>query len=146
MLQAIALTEPAGGRLVLTPTWDVFALYAVHQEAMRLPITIETAQLAHVEKSFPQVSATASLAENGQINVTLANTDSVHEVEISMALQGATSKTVQARVIASPELTACNTFDQPRTITTTDLAGVTLSGDQVTLTLSAASVVSLNLS
>jgi len=146
VLQAIALTEPEGGRLVLTPTWDVFALYAVHQEAKRLPITIETAQLAHAEKSFPQVSATASLAENGQINVTLANTDSVHDVEVSMALQGATSKTVQARVIASPELTACNTFDHPRTITTTDLPGVKITGDQVTLTLPAASVVSLNLS
>jgi len=146
VLQAVALTEPNGGRLVLTPTWHVFALYAVHQDAQRLPHEIETAQLAHEAGLFPQVSAAASRAKNGEINVTLANTDSAREVEVTLTLTGTTSQTVQARVLASPKLAAGNTFDQPCTITTTELAGVKITGDQATLTLPAASVVSLNFS
>ncbi len=146
VLQAIVLTEPEGGRLVLTPTWNVFALYAVHQDAQRLPLKIETAQLSHEAGAFPQVSATASRAVNGEINITLTNTDSAQPVEVTLSLVGATFDNVKARVVASPELAACNTFDQPRTITTSDLADVSLSGDQATLTMPAASVVSLSFS
>ena len=94
---------------------------------------------------FPQVSAAASRAENGEINVTVTNTDSEQPVEVTLTLSGLTAKNVKAQVVASPALTACNTFDQPRVITTRELAEVTLSGDQLTLTLPAASVVSLNL-
>jgi alpha-N-arabinofuranosidase len=146
VLQAIVLTEPEGGRLLLTPTWDVFALYAVHQDAQRLPFEIETAQLSHDAGEFPQVSAAASRAANGEINVTLANTDSAQPVKINLSLAGVTLENVKARVVASPTLNACNTFDHPRTITTADLADVTLSGDQASLTLPAASVVALNFS
>lgn len=146
VLQAVALTEPDGGRLVLTPTWDVFSLYAVHQDAQRLPLEIETAELAHEQLPFPQVSAAASRAQSGAINVTLTNTDPAQAIEVSLILSGLTAQNVRAHVITSPELTACNTFDAPRTITTHDLAGVELADDQVTLTLPAASVVALNFS
>ena len=143
VLQAIALTEPDGGRMVLTPTWDVFKFYAAHQEAKRLPVNIETEQLSHGEKFYPQVSATASLSDDGVANVTLCNTDPANAVEVELTLTGRAADKLTAQVISSSELTACNTFDQPRAVTTQTLEGVQIEGDRVVTTIPAGSVVSL---
>ena len=146
VLQAVALTEPEGGRLVLTPTWDVFSLYAVHQEAKSLPVSVECTELTDGKRQFPQISATASLSESGEINVTLTNTDSANEVELSFMLVGASTKQLQARVISSPGLSVCNTFDEPRAISTRDWAGVQVAGDKVLATIPAGSVAALKFS
>lgn len=146
VLQAVALTEPDGGRLVLTPSWDVFTLYAGHQEAKRLPVSVECAELTNGKRQFPQISATASLSDSGEINVTLANTDSANEVELSFVLAGAGAKQLQARVLSSPGLSVCNTFDEPRAISTRDWEGVKVAGDRVLATIPAGSVAALKFS
>lgn len=144
VLQAVALTEPDGGRLVLTPTWNVFALYAAHQEAKRLPVKIDGAELSHGELKFPQVSATASLATDGAVNVTLCNTDPANAVTVELTLSGQSSGKLKAQVVASTDLTACNTFEQPRAVTTRALDGVTIEGDRITATLPPGSVAALH--
>lgn len=146
VLQSVALTEPDSGRMVLTPTWDVFKFYSGHHEAKRLPVTVECAELTHGGRKYPQISATASLSETGEINVTLANTDPVNDVDLSFAIAGVSTKKLRAQVLTSPELSACNTFEQPRTITPKDWAGVQVKGDHVTATISAGSVASLKFS
>ena len=143
VLQSVALTEPDGGRMVLTPTWDVFKLYAAHHEARRLPVKIETPQLSHENKCFPQVSATASLAADGSVTVTLCNTDPANEVDMDLTLAGIAGRKLTAQVLSSPELTACNSFDQHRTVTTRTLEGASMDGDHVTAVIPPGSVVSL---
>jgi alpha-N-arabinofuranosidase len=135
VLQAVALTEEGGGRLVLTPTWHVFALYAAHQGAKRLTVETKTATLQHDGRDYPGVSATASLAADGAVNVTLCNTDSEHPAELELALPGRALTALTAQVIASPVLTTCNTFDQPRAVVTKPLDGVRLQGSTVHATL-----------
>jgi len=144
VLQSVALTEPEGGRMVLTPTWEVFKLYAGHQEARRLPVQSVTAQLARGDMGFPQISATASLAGDGSVTVTLCNTDPAHAVEIVLTVAGRAADQLTAQVLSSPELTACNTFDQPRAVTTRELTGLKVSGNVVTATIPAGAVASLH--
>ncbi|MCF7689152.1 MAG: alpha-N-arabinofuranosidase [Cephaloticoccus sp.] len=144
VLQSIALTEPDGGRMVLTPTWDVFKLYAGHHESRRLPVQVVTEQLALADMKFPQVSATASLTADGAVNVTLCNTDPAHAVEIALTLAGHSADQLSAHVLSSPELTTCNTFDQPRAVTTHELTGIKISGHVVTATIPAGAVASLH--
>ncbi len=143
VLQAIALTEEGGGRLVLTPTFDVFALYLPHQGARRLPVHSEVEQRQHDGLAYPAVSTTASLAADGSIAVTLCNTDSTTPAEVELTLTGREAAVREARVIASPVLTACNTFDQPRAIAPRPLEART-AGDKILVTLPPGSVAALS--
>jgi alpha-N-arabinofuranosidase len=144
VLQAVALTEEGGGRLVLTPTWDVLGLYLPHYDAKRLPVHSDAATLQHDGLSYPAVSATASLAADNSVTVTVCNTDPAASVEITLALTGRTPAVADARVLASSLLTACNTFDQPRAVTTRPLDGVRVNGQRVSVTLPPGSVAALH--
>ncbi len=143
VLQAVALTEEGGGRLVLTPTWDVLAFYAAHQDAHRLPVHSDAAVLRHEGLAYPAVSATASLGADGAVTLTLCNTDPAAPAEIALTLTGRAPRLAEARILASADLNACNTFDHPRAVTTRPLDGVQVNGQQVSLTLPPGSVASL---
>ena len=143
VLQAVALTEEGGGRLVLTPTWDVLALYAAHQGANRLPVQSDAPDSRHEGMAFPAVSATASLAADRSVTVTLCNTDPAAPAEVVLSLGGRTPVLDEARVLASADLTACNTFDRPRAVTTRPLDGVRVTAGQVHATLPPGAVASL---
>ncbi len=121
VLQAVALTEPGAGRLVLTPTWDVLALYAAHHDARRLPVHSDAAHSTHEGLSYPNVSATASLAAEGSVNLTLCNTDPANPTEIALTLTGRTPTLVSAHILASADLNTANTFEAPRAVTTRPL-------------------------
>ena len=144
VLQAVALTEEGGGRLVLTPTFDVFGLYLPHYDARRLPVHSDAALRQHDGLSYPVVSATASLAADGSVTVTLCNTDGTAPAAIALTLAGRAASLRAAKVIVAPELTACNTFDRPRTIDTRNLDGVQVKNGEVALTLPPGSVASLH--
>ena len=143
VLQAVALTEEGGGRLVLTPTWDVMGFYAAHQDARRLPVHSDAATLKHEGMAYPAVSATASLAADNSVTVTLCNTDPAAPAEITLALTGRTPFVSEARLLASADLNTCNTFDQPRAIASRPLDSVRISGTQVTATLPPGAIASL---
>ena len=143
VLQAVALTEENGGRLVLTPTWDVLAFYAAHQDAKRLPVHSDAATLKYDGMTYPAVSTTASLAADNSVTVTVCNTDPAAPAEITLTLAGRAPVVADARVLASADLNACNTFAQPRAVTTRPLDGVRVAGSQVTVTLPPGAVASL---
>ncbi len=145
VLQAVALTEEGGGRLVLTPTWDVFAMYLAHYDAKRLPVFCDAGTSRHEGMDYPNVSATASLAADGAVNVTVCNTDPAAAAELAVELDGRPLKLADARLLATPVLTTCNTYDQPRAVTTRPLAGARVSGSTVTVTLPPGSVAALRL-
>lgn len=128
VLQAVALTEEGGGRLVLTPTWHVFALYAAHQGAKRLRVETTTKNLKYDGREYPAISATASLAADGAINLTLCNTDSENPVELELVLEGRPPTVPTAQVIAAEQLTRCNTFEQPRAVVAKPLDRVWAKG------------------
>jgi alpha-N-arabinofuranosidase len=146
VLQAVALTEEGGGRLVLTPSWDVFAMFAPHQGAKRLPLH-STAQFStHEGLEYPDVSATASLGADGVVHVTLCNTNSVSAAEISLSLTGRKPVIADARVLATSVLTTCNTFDHPRAVTTRPFGDIKVSGESATFQLPPGSVAALRFS
>lgn len=145
VLQAVALTEENGGRLVLTPTWDVLGFYAAHQDARRLPVHSDAATRQHEGMAFPAVSATASLAADNSIAVTCCNTDPAQPAEIAFTLTGRTATVQEARVLASSDLNTCNTFDRPRAVKSRPLDGIRTAGPQVTATLPPGSVALLRL-
>lgn len=146
VLQAVALTEEGGGRMVLTPTWDTLLLYAAHQEAQRLPVASDAPTDRHDGLEYPSVSAAASRATDGSVTLTVCNTDHAAAAEVTLTLAGAARTLQRAQVLAAPELTARNTFDQPRAVTTRPLDGVRAEGARTQFTLPPGSVAALRFS
>jgi alpha-N-arabinofuranosidase len=58
-----------------TPTYYVFDLYKVHQDATLLPITFNSPAYGLGNESIPAVNASASKDSTGAIHVTLVNLD-----------------------------------------------------------------------
>jgi alpha-N-arabinofuranosidase len=141
VLQAVALTEEGGGRMVLTPTWHVFSLYAAHQGARRLAVTGTVKSTKHDGREYPAVSATASLGADGAVTVTACNTDPEKSVDLSLALNGRELSKATAQVIAAKKLTTCNTFDRPQAVTAKRLTLV-VKGKTAQATLPPGSVAS----
>ena len=136
VLQAMILTE--GSRMVLTPTYHVFALYAAHQGAQQLESYAETSILNHDEQAVPTLHVSASRAADGKILVTVANLDSARAAEAKVMLGGVKASGVTGTVLTGPAA-AHNTFAAPDTVTPQPLQA-TLTADGFTATLPVCSV------
>lgn len=65
VLQSMILTK--GKEMVLTPTYYVFKMYKVHQDATYLPIEISCQQMnVRDKRTLPLISATASKTKMGK--------------------------------------------------------------------------------
>jgi alpha-N-arabinofuranosidase len=73
VLQSVILTE--GTWMILTPTYHVFDMYKVHQDAVKLPVYIESETV----DGIPAVSASASLDDEDKIHLSFTNIDPVNE-------------------------------------------------------------------
>ena len=62
--------------MVLTPTYYVFKMYKVHQDATYLPLDLTCEKMnVRDNRTVPMVSATASKNKNGVIHISLSNVD-----------------------------------------------------------------------
>ena len=77
------------------------------------------------------------------MTLTACNTDYAAPAEITLGFAGAARAVRSAQVLATPVLTACNTFDQPRAVTTRPLDGVRAEGARVRFSLPPGSVAAL---
>jgi alpha-N-arabinofuranosidase len=143
VLQAMILTE--GDQMILTPTYHVFDLYKVHQDATLLPLTLDAGTYAFEDQSIPALSASASKDASGTIHLTLVNLDPNQERTIQTTLRGQDVSRVSGRVLTATTMNAHNTFDQPSNVQPADFTGATLQGDQLTIQLPAKSIVALEM-
>jgi alpha-N-arabinofuranosidase len=115
VLQALVLTD--GPKMLLTPTYHVFEMYAVHHDATMLPIEIKSATYSHAAEDIPAVSASASRDKAGKIHLTLCNTDPNNAAKVNCGVTGATVSGIGAgRVLTAAAITAHNTFEQPENV------------------------------
>ncbi len=158
VLQAMILTE--GERMLLTPTYHVFEMYKVHQDATLLPSDVECetyvqATAATVGQqgaqgggsiiATPQVSASASRDANGKTHVSLCNLHHDKSEAVTVDLRGGTAGSITGRVLTSPTMNAHNTFEKPDAVKPTDFKDFKIAGTGFTTTLPPRSVVVLEL-
>jgi alpha-N-arabinofuranosidase len=111
VLQAVILTE--GARMILTPTYHVYEMYKVHQNATLLPVELITGRCEHEGEDISQVSGAASLDDQGRIHVTLCNISLKEPVEIHCDIEGFKVRNITGRVLTAPSMNIHNTFDSP---------------------------------
>lgn len=145
VLQAMILTEEGGERMLLTPTYHVFELYKVHQDATLLPLAIKSADYRSGEASIPAISATASRNGDGIVHISLSNADPNVDHTVTCTLRGIAAAEVTGRILTAATLDAHNSFDKPETVQPVTFNGASLDGNQLTIEMPAKSVVTLTI-
>jgi alpha-N-arabinofuranosidase len=144
VLQAVILTKD--DKMVLTPTFYVFRMFRVHQDAKLLKTDLKCEDYVMGNSRIPAVSASASVDREGKIHVSFANLDPGKEIIVDCPVIGGTFKNVKGEVITSREMNACNTFERPDNIKPAAFTGFKQKEGGFTVTLPAKSVVVLELS
>lgn len=115
VLQAMILTE--GNKMVVTPTYHVFKMFNVHQDATLLPSNLICEPYKLGSDQIPAISSSASVDKNGKIHVTLSNLNPGKEIKLEINLSGkGFSKINSGSVLTAPAVNSVNSFDKPETV------------------------------
>ena len=143
VLQAMILTD--GSKMVLTPTYHVFEMYKVHQDATYLPVEVASPPYVFGDVSMPAVSATASRDTTGKVHLSLVNVDPHRPAQLVVHIPGLSAARVDGRVLTAAAMDAHNSFDQPDVVKPARFTGAKLERNDLTLILPVQSVVVLEL-
>ncbi|MBM7565111.1 alpha-N-arabinofuranosidase [Paenibacillus sacheonensis] len=146
VLQSVVLTE--GERMTLTPTYHVFEMFKVHQDAELLDMAFESASYTYDGVSIPQTSVSATRGQDGTLNVSLCNLSHEGEAELSFELRGlaANDAPIGGSLLHGDALNAHNTVEQPNRVQPEPFAGAQrLEDGRIRVTLPAASVAVLRI-
>ncbi|MFZ0429789.1 MAG: alpha-N-arabinofuranosidase [Acidobacteriota bacterium] len=141
VLQAVILTDD--GKMILTPTYHVFEMFKVHLGATMLPTDLKTSDYKLGDESIPTLNASASKDASGKIHVSLCNTDPNNAATLECEFHGTDVKSVTGRILTASDMTAHNTFDNPKAVEPVSFTGFQINGSSVRATLPAKSVVVL---
>jgi len=145
VLQSVILTK--GDQIVLTPTYHVFNLYKVHQDATLLPSQLACESYELDGKKIPAISSSASRDRSGATHVTMSNLDPSKAKRVAVELVGGEFATVSsATVLTAPEFNSYNSFTSPNTVRPVAFSGYERnSSSQLTVELPPMSIVALEL-
>ena len=143
VLQAVILTDEE--KMVLTPTYWVFYLYKVHQDATLLPISFISNKYRQGDREIDAVSVSASKDAEGRIHITLVNTDPNNEQRISTQLVGASVKNIAGQMLTADKINDYNHIGQPSKVSVKEFKGASLTGSNLSVVLPSKSVVMLEL-
>ncbi len=139
VLQAVILTK--GKQMILTPSYHVFDLYKVHQDATMVPVHLEVNKY----KAIPQLNVSASKNSKGQLNITICNLDPNKSADIECKINGEYGNKVNGKVLTSCEINAHNTFDNPSNVKPSIIDEHTINADKINVKLASASVALLTI-
>ena len=141
VLQSVILTSD--DRMVLTPTWHVFRMFRVHQDARLLTTDLKCEEYEYQGSRITALSASASVDNEGKIHVSMANLNPGKEITVTCPVIGAAIKTVTGEILTADRMNACNTFEKPETVKTVQFRGFKMKDGVITVILPAKSVVML---
>ena len=144
VLQAVILTKD--DKMVLTPTYYVFKMFRVHQEAQLLNIDLRCEEYAYGDRKIPSVSASASVDKDSKMHISLANLNPSKQIILTCSLIGETYKKITGEVLTANAMNALNSFEKPETVYPVAFNGYTYKDGILTITMPSKSVIVLELS
>ena len=142
VLQSLILTNKE--HVLLTPTYYVFDLYKVHQDAKLIPIQFNSPDYVNGSDKIPALSVSASKDSTGAVHVSLVNIDANKSLSIQTSIDG-TWKSVTGRILTSDKINDYNSFDNSKKVIIKPFNGARLQGNNLSIELPAKSVVVLEL-
>lgn len=143
VLQAMLLTDKE--KMILTPTYHVFEMYKVHQDATFLTTELESPDYQYNGQKIPAVDATASRDTARRIHLSIVNSDPHREAQVSCRLAGVTLKAVSGRILTADTMQARNTFEKADAVRPAAFSGFKTENDALTVDLPAKSIVVLEI-
>ncbi len=150
VLQSMVLTQD--DQMILTPTYHVFEMYNVHQDATHLPLELKCDTLGismkkniRFNERVPEISASASKDKNGLIHITLANVHLDKSNEVTINLPDVEAKNVTGRILTAQNITDYNTFENPNLVAPVAFTDVKWNKGVLKVKLPAKSIVVLEL-
>lgn len=143
VLQSVILTE--GEKMLLTPTYHVFNMFKVHQDAELLSLELDVPDYKYGDEGIPAISASASITTGNKIHISLCNLNPKESMEVSCELRGAVVSKVSGTILTASEMDAHNTFDNPKKVKPAAFHGASLQQGKLAVSLPAKSVVVLEL-
>jgi alpha-N-arabinofuranosidase len=142
-IQSLILTEnPAQNRIVKTPTFYVFKMYKVHQQATMVPATLKTSN----NQNIPIISASSSVDSTKNLHISLCNTHATATHTVTITLNNAPAyASCTGTIVSGPAYNSYNNFGAAENVNIKSFTGATYSGNTVTVTMPAFSVVTLEL-
>lgn len=154
VLQSMVLTDQVGeGHMVLTPTYYVFKMYKVFQEAMALNTTVNcntmqirrdyTKPFSDTNRTTLPLLSSSAAQKDGAVYVSLSNVmlDKKQEVEIS--LNGMTPKKVSGTILVADRIDQHNDFANPDRVKSKPFDGAKIKNGKLRVTLPAQAIVVL---
>ena len=143
VLQSVILTKD--DKMVLTPTYHVFRMFRVHQEAKLLNIDLRCEDYVYGGQKIPALSASASVDNEGKVHISLANLNPNKEITLTCPVIGETYKTVTGEILTAGAMNAFNTFEKPGSCKPVSFKGFKMKDGVLTVTLPSKSVVVLEI-
>lgn len=143
VLQAMILTKDE--KMVLTPTYYVFDMYKVHQDAFWVKTSFNSPSYVFGKDSLPAINCSASIDESGKLHISLCNIDPKAGHEIVCELKQFTPRSVTGQILTAKEMNAHNTFDNPNVVVPQKFSGCSLKNKSVFVSLPPKSIVVLEL-
>jgi alpha-N-arabinofuranosidase len=131
--------------MLLTPTYHVFDLYQVHQDAQLLPLQFTSPDYVMGNDKVPALNASASKDAKGAVHISLVNLDTKKTLKLETALPGVTWKSVSGRILTSANVNDYNSFDNPNKVKLGGFSGAKKRGGNLAVELPPQSVVVLEL-
>lgn len=140
VLQSMVLTKD--DKMLLTPTYHVFDMYKVHQDAICLPLDIIVDKKEIRDRQVDLVNVSAS-KKNGRIYLTMANIDLDKDRNVEIDFSATKVNNVNGRILTSRKITDHNTFDNPDIVKPVEFKDAKISNGKLSMKLPAKSIVVL---
>lgn len=141
VLQAVILTD--GDKMVLTPTYHIFKMYKDHQENTLVGSFLTTKELTsemNDKKSYPQLTESASIDENGVVYSTITNCSASEAVEIKCQVADTSVTEITAEILTG-DIHDKNDFENGERVTVKAFADFEMTADGFIATIPACSIV-----
>ncbi len=141
VLQAVILTR--GPEMVKTPTYYVFSMYNVHQDATLVPIELISERYEYQGEQIPAVTASAS-EKDGTVSITITNANPSKPITIKCQL-GTEYKLVNSEIVTGREITDYNDFGKEEKVTISDFDPGRIKKQELQIEVPAHSVILIQL-
>lgn len=113
VLQSVILTKEE--QMLLTPTYYVFKMFSVHQDATLVPLEVQCDNYKIGENSIPSLNASASI-KDGQLNLTVCNLNPNKDVEFEYTVMGNKYSNASGQMITGDKINSMNEFGKKEAV------------------------------
>ncbi len=141
VLQSMILTK--GDKMILTPTYYVFDLYKVHQDAMMVPVQVRLSNYEFDGGTLPAINCSASIDSTGMMHISLVNIDPDSTENVAVDLKAFEADKISGKILTAGKMNAHNTFENPNAVKPVRFADFKLKDNNLEVDMPPMSVVTL---